>query len=241
MDSEGPDCKVRAGALRFTAMTQRPQQLALELLQPPRPSFDSFVVGRNAEAVAALRATAAGSGERFVNLWGRPGSGRSHLLQAIAGCGPSRSCSASDAPIEYEPSVRFYLIDDVDRLSEIGQHRLFVLLNEVRAAPAAAVVTAGDRPPAQLALRDDVRTRLGWGLVYQLHELSDTEKEDALRAHAAARGIALPSEVLAYVLTHMPRDMRTLMAVLDALDAYAMAAKRAITVPLVREWAQSAA
>jgi DnaA-homolog protein len=221
-------------------MTQRPQQLALDLLQPPRPSFDSFVVGRNAEAVAALRATAAGSGERFVYLWGSPGSGRSHLLQAVTAEGPSRSCSAADAPIEFDPSVRLYLIDDVERLSEAGQHRLFVLLNEVRAAAGAAVVTAGDRAPAQLALRGDVRTRLGWGLVYQLHELSDAEKEDALRAHAAARGIALPPEVLAYVLTHMPRDMRTLMAVLDALDAYAMAAKRAITVPLVREWAQSA-
>ena len=114
-------------------------------------------------------------------------------------------------------------------------------MNEVRAAPAAAIVAAGDRPPAQLPLRDDVRTRLAWGLVYQLHELTDAEKEDALRAHAAARGIVLPPEVLAYVLTHMPRDMRTLMAILDALDAYAMAAKRAITVPLVREWAQSGA
>ena len=90
-------------------------------------------------------------------------------------------------------------------------------------------------------MRDDVRTRLAWGLVYQLHELSDAEKEDALRARAATRGIDLPAEVLGYVLTHMPRDMRTLMAVLDALDAYALAAKRTITVPLVREWAQSGA
>jgi DnaA family protein len=222
-------------------MTHRPQQLALDLLQPPRPSFDSFVVGRNEEAIAALRATAAGAGERFVYLWGSPGSGRSHLLQAVAACGPSRACSAPEALIEFEPTIRLYLIDDVDRLSEAGQHRLFVLLNEVRAASPAAVVTTGDRPPAHLPLRDDVRTRLAWGLVYQLHGLTDAEKEDALRAHAAARGIALPPEVLAYVLTHMPRDMRTLMAVLDALDAYAMAAKRAITVPLVREWAQSGA
>lgn len=222
-------------------MNPRPQQLALDLLQPPRPSFASFVVGRNAEAVAALRALSTGSGERFVYLWGSPGSGRSHLLQAVAASGPSRSTVAVDAPIEFDPAIRLYLVDDVERLSETGQHRLFVLLNEVRATPGAAVVSAGDRAPAQLPLRDDVRTRLAWGLVYQLHELSDAEKEDALQAHAATRGIDLPAEVLGYVLTHMPRDMRTLMAVLDALDAYALAAKRTITVPLVREWAQSGA
>jgi DnaA family protein len=220
-------------------MTQRPQQLALDLLQPPRPSFDTFVVGRNAEAVAALRATAAGAGERFVYLWGRPGSGRSHLLQAVAACGPSYTGGSPEGTTEFDPAVRLYLVDDVDRLSEAGQHRLFVLLNEVRAAPAAVVVTTGDRPPAQLPLRDDVRTRLAWGLVYQLHELSDAEKEGALQARASARGIALPPEVLTYILSHMPRDMRTLMAVIDALDTYAMAAKRAITVPLVREWAQA--
>jgi DnaA family protein len=72
--------------------------------------------------------------------------------------------------------------------------------------------------------------------VYQLHGLTDAEKEEALRAHAASRGIGLSAEVLSYLLTHMPRDLSTQVAILDALDAYALAAKRAITVPLVREW-----
>jgi len=221
-------------------MTQRPQQLALDLLQPPQPSFASYVVGRNAEAVAALRSLLAGSGERFVYLWGDSGSGRSHLLQAMAASAPSRYCGSPDAPAEFEPAVRLYLVDDVDRLSGDGQQRLFRLLNEVRAAPPAAVVTSGSVAPAQLALRDDVRTRLGWGLVYQLHGLTDAEKSDALRARASALGFELPPDVLDYLLTHLPRDMRTLIAVLDALDAHAMSVKRAITVPLVREWLQTA-
>jgi DnaA family protein len=101
------------------------------------------------------------------------------------------------------------------------------------------LLASASAPPAQLAVREDVRTRLAWGLVYQLHALTDAEKEQALHTHAASRGIALPTEVLNYLMTHMPRDLSTQIAILDALDGYALAAKRAITVPLIREWAQT--
>lgn len=219
-------------------MTHPPRQLALDLLQPLRPSLDNFVVGRNAEALAALRDVVARRGERFIVLWGSDGCGRSHLLQAVAASGASLWMDASSAPIAFEPGVRLYLADDVDRYDEVRQQRLFVLQNEVRASRDATLVASAGAPPAQLALRDDIRTRLAWGLVYQLHGLSDVEKEEALRTHATSRGIALTPEVLGYLLTHMPRDMRTQVAILDALDAYALAAKRSITLPLVREWLQ---
>jgi len=92
-----------------------------------------------------------------------------------------------------------------------------------------------------LELRDDVRTRLAWGLVYQVHALSDEEKAHALSAHATSRGLRLPDEVIDYLLTHMPRDMRTLVAVVDALDTYALSVKKPLTVPLVRHWAEDTA
>jgi DnaA family protein len=218
-------------------MTLPTRQLALDLLQPLAPTLDNFVAGRNAEALAALRAVVGGAGERFVTLWGAAGSGRTHLAQAVAAAGPSRTMDAASAPAEFDPAVRVYVADDVDRYDAARQQRLFVLQNEVRAAGASLVATCS-APPAQLALRDDVRTRLGWGLVYQLHALSDDEKEAALRAHATSRGLTLAPEVLSYLLTHLPRDMRTLVATLDALDALALAAKRPITVPLIREWLQ---
>ena len=91
-------------------------------------------------------------------------------------------------------------------------------------------------PPAQLPLREDLRTRLAWGLVYQLQPLADAEKAEALRAHAGARGLTLGGEVIDYLLSHLPRDMRTLAAAVDALDAFALAHKRPLTVPLVRQW-----
>ena len=207
-------------------------QLTLDLIAPPKPSLDNFVVGRNAEVMAALRAVAAGTGEKFVFLWGDPGAGRTHLLQALdAGVQPA-------AVPGFDPQQRLYVVDDIDRCDPVQQQRLFNLLNEIRADGSARFVGAGNAAPMHLALRDDIRTRLAWGLVYPLHSLSDQEKAHALVAHAALRGIALPDDVVDYVLTHMPRDMRTLVAIVNALDTYALSVRKAITVPLVRAWAQ---
>ena len=89
--------------------------------------------------------------------------------------------------------------------------------------------------PAGLALREDLRTRLAWGLVYQLRPLSDADKAEHLRAAAARRGLRLSDEVVGYLLTRLPRDLPSLNGVLDALDRYSLAAKRPVTVPLVRE------
>lgn len=206
-----------------------PAQLALDLIQPLSPSLDNFVPGRNAEALATLRAVAAGGGPQFVYLWGEKGAGRSHLLRALIGTLPA------EVP-EFDARQALYVADDVDALDAEGQSRLFILMNEVRAHPAARLVAAGPLPPARLALREDVRTRLAWGLVHQIHPLSDVEKAQALVAHAGSRGIVLGPEVRAWMLAHLPRDMGTLVAVLDAIDAYALARQRPITVPLLREW-----
>jgi DnaA-homolog protein len=220
-------------------MKPLPRQLALDLAQPLRPTLDNFVVGRNAEAVAALRVAATGGGERFIYLWGQHGCGRTHLLRALQAAGAGLGPDEKGFPPEFDPACRLYLVDDVDRLDEARQQRLFVLQNEVRAARGAVLVAAGGAPPAQLALREDVRTRLGWGLVYQLQLLSDEDKHDALQAHAAARGLPLAPEITAYLLTHLPRDLRTQVSALEALDAHALALRRTLTLPLVREWLQS--
>jgi DnaA-homolog protein len=219
-----------------------PPQLTLDLLRPREPSLGNFVIGRNGELFATLRRIAAArGGERFAYLWGEAGAGCSHLLVALAAERPAALAVEGDAVPEFTDPAGLYLVDDVQSLDADRQHRLFVLMNEVRAHPDAALVAAGKAPPAQLALREDVRTRLAWGLVHQVHALTDSEKCQALEAHARSRGLALPADVASYLLTHMPRDMRTLIAVLDALDSYALATRRAITIPLVREWSQGAA
>jgi DnaA family protein len=210
-----------------------PRQLVLDLLAPAAPTLENFVIGRNAEAVAVLKRLAAGSSaERVVYLWGEPGCGRSHLLQALAAMPGARPWRAAEAP----DSAGLTLVDDVGQLDEAAQIALFNRLNAVRARADAACVAAGDAPPGRLALREDLRTRLAWGLVYRLQPLTDAEKAEALRAHAAARGLAVGAEVIDYLLAHLPRDMRTLAAALDALDGFALAHKRSLTVPLARQW-----
>jgi DnaA family protein len=191
-------------------------QLILELAPPAPPTFDNFVAGANGAAIAAVRAAAAGDGERVVYLWGGSGSGRTHLLAAAA------------------RAAQVIVCDDVHRLDAAGQIEAFDAFNRARAA-GIAFIAAGDAPPAQLAVREDLRTRLGSGLVFQLHPLGDDATARALRAQAASRGMTLPDEVADYLLRRLPRRLGTQLAVLDALDRYSLAQKRALTLPLVRE------
>jgi DnaA-homolog protein len=194
------------------------QQLPLAISPRPEPAFDNFVPGPNAEALARVRQLAAGTlGERIVYLWGEGGSGRSHLLAAAAGARPA-----------------LVVADDVQRLGAAEQHALFVAINEAREG-GPAVLAAGDQPPASLALRPDLRSRLAWGLVYQLLPLSDADKARHLKALAGARGLLLSDDVAAYLLARLPRDMASLHAVMEVLDRYSLMRQRALTLPLVRE------
>ena len=207
-------------------------QLALDLLQPPQPQLDNFVAGRNAEALAAVQALAAGrSAERCLYLWGSSGCGRTHLARALRAVG-GWDWRAADDP--ERPGLA--LLDGVGALDAQAQVALFNRLNTVRADTRCAIVVTGDEAPARLALREDLRTRLGWGLAYQLQPLSDDEKHAALRGHAAARGVQVAEDLLPYLLRHLPRDLPTLTAALDALDRFALARQRALTVPLLKEW-----
>ncbi len=212
------------------------QQLLLQLAPPPAPTLDNFVAGRNAAALRALRDIAAGAqSERFVYLWGAPGSGRTHLLRGLAQATTGRKALyLGSAPGDEPPGDGVIAVDDVQRLAAADQIALFDLYNRVRAG-SGALVAGGDAAPAQLALREDLRSRLAWGLAFQLHPLSDEEKAAALRAYASARALALPEDVIAYLLAHAQRDMASLVAILDALDRHSLEHKRAITLPLVRD------
>lgn len=218
------------------------KQLALELAAPPAPTLDNFVTGGNAEVLAALRALAAGAGERFIYLWGGSGSGRSHLLQATLAAlrASGRTVHAFGGVADGIEADDAVIADDVQRLDPAAQVALFNVCNTLREG-SGVLLAAGDLPPARLQLRPDLLTRLAWGLVYEVHALSEEDRRAALRDYAAARGFALPDEVADYLLARVPRDLSSLRALVDTLDRLSLERKRAVTVPLAREVLQSLA
>lgn len=217
------------------------KQLALDIATPPAPTFANFIVGRNAELVAALRELARRNfTERFLCLWGGAGSGRSHLLGALVtefrtGGGQALAIEGGSTAVPaFETDAQLVVVDDVDCLDAAAQIALFNLHNRIRAG-SGALVTSGNAAPAQLELRADLKTRLAAGLVYQVHGLNDEEKTAALVQHAAARGFRLSREVTEYLLRHARRDLPSLLGIVDALDRYSLETKRAVTVPLLKE------
>ncbi len=208
-------------------------QMLLGIAPEWMPTLDNFVAGRNVELLAALRQAAAGAVEvRAVYLWGDKGSGKSHLLQAMAAQATGQDAKYAERAVPDAAGV--VAVDDVEVLDEAAQIALFELYNRMR-EQGGLLLVSGTQAPTHLSLRDDLRTRLGWGLVYQVHALSDEEKAEALRQHAGARGFELPHEVTQYLLRHGRRDLPSLLQVLDALDEHCLRLKRLATVPLLKE------
>jgi len=215
-------------------------QLLLDIAPDRRPTLDNFVVGRNLELLSALRHALSGdSSERFFYVWGGTGSGKTHLLQACVSAAQDMQQSAIYAQGNVPPRVldmgaTMVAVDDVGQLDDAAQIGLFDLYNQMR-DNGAMLLVSGMESPLHLKLRDDLRTRLGWGLVYQVHSLSDEEKAQALTQHAHSLGFVLPTEVTQYLLRHGRRDLPSLMAVLESLDAHSLRLHRPPTVPLLKE------
>lgn len=210
-------------------------QLLLDIAPDRQPTLDNFVAGRNPELLSALRHALAGSSsERCFYVWGESGSGKSHLLQACVAAAQAAQIDAIYAHGSVPPGAAVVAVDDVERLDDAAQIDLFNLYNRMRDSGGMLLVS-GAASPLHLKLRDDLRTRLGWGLVYQAQGLSDEEKAQALAQHAQARGFELPPEVTQYLLRHGRRDLPSLMAVLDALDEHSLRLHRAPSVPLLKE------
>ncbi len=223
------------------------KQLALNFAGPPQPTLDNFIVGRNGELLQNLRRLVSRNAhEHYLYLWGQPGSGRSHLLRGTVAElqreGASAVYVACTAGIRLADGLErmdCVALDDVDLLDDEGQVAVFDLYNALRESGGALLASAA-APPVQLKLREDLVTRLAWGLVYQVHALTDDNKAQALADHAVSRGFRLAPEVCDFLLTRARRDLPTLLATLDALDRYSLETKRPVTVPLARELLQSA-
>ena len=226
------------------------KQMALDIGLHTTPTLDSFFAGPNSAALQHLRlwTTSQMPSPVPTYLWGESGSGKSHLLRAVQTELTSSGVSVGwlDADqndrLIFDEAWTVVLMDDVHLYNLEQQQLAFIwfvnALTPISGSPRW-VLAAGMLPPADLKLRDDLRSRLGWGHVYGLQVLSDTERRAVLRSEADARGLFLSDEVMSYMLSRFSRDLSSLMILLDHLDQFALQTKRAITIPLIKSMLES--
>ena len=226
------------------------KQMALDIGLHTTPTLDSFFAGPNSAALQHLRlwTTSQMPSPVPTYLWGESGSGKSHLLRAaqteLSSSGVSVGWLDADQNdrLIFDEAWTAVLMDDV-HLYNLEQQQLafnwFVNALTPKSGSPRWVLAAGMLPPADLKLRDDLRSRLGWGHVYGLQVLSDTERRAVLRSEADARGLFLSDEVMSYMLSRFSRDLSSLMILLDHLDQFALQTKRAITIPLIKSMLES--
>ena len=221
------------------------KQIALDIGLATGPTLANFFPGPNEAALRHLalwagdKSTAATRSPVPTYLWGGSGSGKSHLLKAVREALREQGASVGwlDATVHEPPAFNeawaAVLMDDVHLYTAVQQHAAFNWFVNAQ-THQHGVLAAGGLPPADLKLREDLRTRLGWGHVFALQVLSEPERRAVLRQEADARGIFLGDEVMDFMLTRFSRDLGSLMQLLDQLDGYALQTQRAITVPLLK-------
>ena len=230
------------------------RQLHLDIRLRDDLSLDNYLVARNREAVAALQAVVSrlhrrlSGADRSVFFWGERGSGKTHLLQAACRLvEQSADVSFAYVPLamaqEVPPALveglegtDLVCIDDIEYICgrPAWENALFTLVERLYGANGI-LLAAGRTNPASLELGlPDLATRLGWGLVYQLHALSDAETIAALRLRARNRGLHLSEKVARYVLHHYPRDARSVFDFLEQVDEASLARQRRVTIPFIR-------
>lgn len=219
------------------------KQLVLDMGLATGPSLENFFAGPNAAALDHLRLWLGQPGALRspvpTYLWGPGGSGKTHLLSGVRAALQARGepvgwldAGQTQAP-EFDPRWRAVLMDDVHALDTAQQQAAFNWFVNAQ-TQQIAVLAAGCLPPTDLKLRDDLRTRLGWGPVFALQTLDEPQCRAVLRERAQARGIVLGDEVVDFLLHRFSRDLGSLMELLDLLDGYALQTKRAITIPLIK-------
>jgi DnaA family protein len=226
------------------------KQIALDIGLATGPTLDSFVAGSNAGALGHLRFWSRADSHHRPGalvptyLWGKPGSGKTHLLEALRASLREQGArvgwldASVHTPEEYDESWAAVMLDEVHLYDPVQQHAAFKWF--VNASTHRCwVLAAGDAAPADLRLREDLRSRLGWGDVFHLDPLDEAGQRQALRQEADARGIVLGAEVLDFMHKRFSRDLGSLKQLLDHLDGYGLRTKRAVTIPMLKSMLES--
>ena len=212
-------------------------QLIFDFAERGYPGFDKFLGTENAELVYVLQH----KHDPFIYVWGEEGAGKSHLLrawvaQALDAGKKAVYIDAATTPLtEAAFEAEYLAIDQIEKLGNEEQSLLFAVFNRFRNSGKGFLLLSSEHTPQQLVIREDLRTRMAYCLVYEVKPLTDQEKIDALVSMAAARQVTIDPEIFEYLLNHWRRDMDSLMQMLDTLDNYAVTMGKRITLPLLRQ------
>jgi DnaA family protein len=225
------------------------QQLPLPIGKYGAPSFESYYrTDANCEPVVAVERCGQGEGERLLYLWGPSGVGKTHLLLSACQIAAQRGERVAYVPLKWADRIvpeilrglevtALVAIDDIDRIAghRHWEEALLHFYNLLRESSGRLLLASSDKPSVLNLLLPDLRSRLGWGIIYQLQPLNDNQKHAALQLQAAKRGIELPDEVAGFLLRHSARDMHSLSYLLTKLERASMAAQRRLTIPFARQ------
>ncbi|KPQ26669.1 MULTISPECIES: DnaA regulatory inactivator Hda [unclassified Halomonas] len=229
-------------------MSQVPAQLPLGVGLRDDATFHNYYPGKaNAALLNRLQQQGTTAGEDFIYLWGPPGSGRSHLLQAACHAASDQGKRALYLPLAELGHFPPLMLEDIERLDMVciddleqvlGRKRweeaLFHAFNRLRDAGKHLVIAA-NAPPRQLGVAlPDLASRLSWGTIFHLHPLNDEERLAALTLRASVRGMLLPDDVGRYILHRGPRELGALCRALETLDQASLSAQRKLTIPFVK-------
>ena len=221
------------------------KQLALDIGLAAGPSLANYFAGPNQPALNHLSlwlgkpSSLAQRSPVPTYLWGPTGSGKTHLLRAVLasladeGKAAGWLDAAMPEPEAFDERWGAVFLDDVHLYTAVQQQAAFNWFINAQ-SHQLAVFAAGKLPPADLRLREDLRSRLGWGHTFALQVLSEPDRRAVLRQQADARGVFLSDELMDYLLSRFSRDLGNLMQILEQLDAYALRTQRAITIPLLK-------
>lgn len=227
---------------------QQPAQLPLAVQLPDEKTFAGFFPGGNTQLIKVLKEAGIGQGPRFLYIWGRANTGRTHLLHATCAVATASGDPSCYLPLgkkqQFRPDVLESLehlplvcLDDLQTIVGLSdwEEALFNFFNRWLEQDTGSLIITGTGAPRNLGLTlPDLASRLDWGLTYQLHHLDDTQKIAALKLHAKLRGFELNDDVAQFLLRRLSRQMGTLLSALNQLDQASIREQRRLTIPFVK-------
>jgi len=222
-------------------------QIPLDIGYKDKQSFAQFNPGNNKQVFESLKKIATGSDAGRIYLWGQTGMGKSHLLHAACIAAGENKRSAIYIPLTSYKDLQALLLEGMDNMDlvcidDIGciardsewEQALLHLYNRIRDAGGSMLITGSVSPQALELKLEDLRSRMGWDLIFHLEPLSDSEKINVLQQRAHLRGFELSDEVAEYLVKRVKRDLPSLIKLLNKFDDATLVEKKKLTVPFVK-------